>query len=120
MPSALASKWGHILDDTEMTLMVEPYPGTQTIYEYINTCGDVEKTYPPNTTLIATVATDCAFLSALGDIKKFVVMENLGGISIGNAFTHIEDIVIKSTSENIVLWSSVGNLEIQEQKGGMI
>jgi len=79
----------------------------------------VEKTYPPNTTLIATVATDCGRLTAYGDIKKLIVMENLGGIIIGNypSSSHIEEVVVKSTSKDIELWSSVGNLEVQEQQG---
>jgi len=73
----VASKWGHTLDDKEFTLMVEPYPGTQVIYEHLGNCltalTSKKKVYPPNTTLI--VNNPCARLSftALGEITKFVV-----------------------------------------------
>ena len=83
MPSTLTSKWGHILDDTEITGMIEPYPGTQYIFEYISTCEHISRTYPPNTTLITYLATNCASLTAFGDIKKLVVLQNLGLLSVG-------------------------------------
>ena len=57
MTKFLPSKWGHTLDDKEFTLMLEPYPGTQVIYEHFSSdcptnSTTVHKTYPPNTTLI--------------------------------------------------------------------
>ena len=119
MPSALTSKWGHTLDNTEMVGMYEPYPGTQTIVEYISTCERVTKTYPPNTTLIATIAVNCGGLTAFGDIKKLVVLQNHGSLSVGAAGDHIEDVVIKSNSRGIYL-NSVGSLEIQEAKEGFV
>ena len=81
MSDFLPSKWGHTLDDKEFTLMLEPYPGTQVIYEHFSSdcptsTAKVEKVYPPNTTLILN--NPCEFLSfrALGEITKFVVESN--------------------------------------------
>jgi len=56
MTKFLPSKSGHTLDDKEFTLMLEPYPGTQVIYEHFADCPTehtvMKKVYPPNTTLI--------------------------------------------------------------------
>jgi len=38
MTEFLPSKSGHTLDDKEFTLMLEPYPGTEVIYEHLGNC----------------------------------------------------------------------------------
>jgi len=85
MTKFLPSKLGHTLDDKEFTFMLEPYPGTQVIYEYFSSdCPDkltkrtVEKVYPPNTTLV--VSNPCLYvkLTILGEITKLVVESNYG------------------------------------------
>ena len=89
MTQFLPSKWGHTLDDKEFTAMLEPYPGTQVIYEHFSNCPTtttttwVKKSYPPNTTLI--VHNPCSNLSftALGEITKFVVESNWGSLFLG-------------------------------------
>jgi len=77
----LPSKHGHTLDDANMTMLVEPMPGTQVIYEHITDCSDdFTKVYPPNTTLV--VHNRCPInLELLGEVTKLVVDYNpLGSI----------------------------------------
>ena len=94
--------------------MVEPYPGTQVIYQHLSTCGEVNKVYPPNTTLIVNVAVDCAKLKLQGSIKKFVVEQNLGKIYFEDySGASVEEVVIKSTSNELSLDVPMGSLEIQ-------
>ena len=105
-----------------MTVMVEPVPGTQVIYEYLSSCGHVEKTYPPNTTLFVTLAVECAMLTAYGSISKLVVVENHGVLYLGNwnSFAHVEEVVIRSTDGFVAITESVGSLEIQSLTGGSV
>ena len=71
----LPSKFGHTLDDANMTMLVEPIPGTQAIVEYIGDCANTssfKKVYPPNTTLI--LHNTCPiFMDILGEVAKLVV-----------------------------------------------
>ena len=100
--------------------MVEPAPGTQTIYEYISTCTTVKKTYPPNTTLIVNLARECAELQAYGEITKFILEDNKGKVLLigGGAHTSIQDVIIRQISGNgsVHIWSKVDSLEVKYLK----
>ena len=64
-----------------MTLLVEPFPGTQVIYEYIGDCASkdrITKVYPPHTTLIVHNACPRNF-TILGEVTKLVVEYNVHG-----------------------------------------
>jgi len=78
----LTSKWGHTLDDAEFTLMVEPMPGTQAIFEYLNDCPESPKeklkVYPPNSTVIVHNLCENLSFTVLGEVAKLVVQKNLG------------------------------------------
>ena len=104
------SKWDHTLDDKEFTLMLEPYPGTQVIYEHFSSdCPtswtNVRKVYPPNSTLILNNPCKCINLTALGEITKFVVERNYGGVFLGlhTDEVYTKEVVIKSNSGGIAL-----------------
>jgi len=118
------SKWGHTLDDKEFTFMLEPYPGTQVIYEHFSSdCPtddtSMKKVYPPNSTLI--VHNPCANLSftALGEITKLVVEVNWGhlflGESIGKVYT--KEVVIKSNYRLTNINNKTDRVEIQDNQG---
>ena len=76
----LASKWGHKLDNAEITLLIEPTPGTQAIYEYISVCSSSikSKVYPPNSTVIVNNLCATNTLEILGEVTKLVVERNKG------------------------------------------
>jgi len=120
MTEFLTSKW-HTLDDKEFTLMLEPYPGTQVIYEHLGNCPTVwttvKKVYPPNTTLI--VNNPCGYISfwSLGEITKFVVEENYGDLRLGGVdrdAVYTKEVVVKSNHGDISLKNSMDRIEIQE------
>ena len=102
MTEFLPSKWNHTLDDKEFTLMLEPYPGTQVIYEHFGNCTTfnyVDKVYPPNTTLIVNNPCKNLVFTALGEITKLVVESNYGMLSLGSFpvdEVYTREVVIKS------------------------
>ena len=114
------SKWGHVLDDAEITLMLEPIPGTQAIYEYINDCsqpGVMKKVYPPNTSLILNIACQ-KYVTVLGEISKLVVLQNKGSLELG-AWGEVdlvttEEVVIKSNQGSIYTYYSLNSVEVQQ------
>jgi len=65
-------------------MMVEPMPGTQTIYEYLSDCPteftSVSKVYPPNSTVIVNNACPNLWWYVLGEVTKLVVEHNDGSI----------------------------------------
>ena len=78
------SKWGHTLDDTEITLLIEPKPGTQFIYEYISDCSDnVAIVFPPNSTVILNNPCDI-WIQIFGEVTKLVVEKNRGMLDLGS------------------------------------
>jgi len=87
MTQFLPSKSGHTLDDKEFTAMLEPYPGTQVIYEHLGNCPttpiNVTKVYPPNTTLILNNPCQNIAFYAYGEITKLVVESNYGDLYLG-------------------------------------
>ena len=112
------SKWGHILDDANMTMLVQPIPGTQTIYEYINDCsaGTFTKMYPPNSTVI--VYNQCPIdVRLLGEVTKFVVQYNCSNSNLwlgdynGVAFTR--EVVIKQNDGYMFLTNRMNSIDIQ-------
>lgn len=111
----LPSKYGHILDDAQITLLVEPTPGTQAIYEYLSDCyANINKVYPPNTTLILDIK--CGTITVLGELAKVVVERNEdGGIFIGNSVldgVYTKEVVVKSSNSHIWLNNNINSLEI--------
>ena len=78
----------------------------------------MKKVYPPNTTLVANLATECAELHVFGDITKFVLEENKGKLHLGDGSMYIEDVVISQVSGRgkAIIWSQVGNLEVRYLK----
>ena len=114
------SKWGHTLEDAEFTLMLEPYPGTQVIYEHLADCPTrlsyTTKVYPPNTTLI--VNNTCEYLSfkAVGEITKFVVESNVGELYLGKVPDEVytKEVVIKNNSGFIYHNNHIDRVEIEE------
>ena len=104
-----------MLDDAEMSIMVEPYPGTQVIYEFITTCGSMSsKVFPPNSTLIlSNRCTDWIFV--LGEVKKLVVLENNGEIDFGDYFnqTYTEEVVIQNNFGVVIISNKTKAIEIQ-------
>ena len=116
------SKWGHTLDDANMTMLVEPMPGTQVIYEYIDDCskygtwGHLTKVFPPNTTLI--VHNFCPLtLTIVGEVTKLVVEynSNVGEIVLGSGRNSVltQEVVIRSNDGYVGLLNTVKSLEVQ-------
>ena len=122
MTEFLPSKWGHTLDDKEFTLMLEPYPGTQVIYEHLGNCEATEtfvtKVYPPNTTLIVTNPCEHTDFTALGEITKLVVLSNYGDVNLGSVSksneVYTKEVVIKDNSNMVTLWNQIDRVEVQE------
>ena len=123
----MSSKWNHVLDDAEITMMMEPELGTQMIYEFVNTgdCSrnfldqntpEVRKVYPPNSTVI--VYNECSVVQLLGEITKLVVEKNTGTIVLGQMEewdqVSTNSIVIKSSDSTIYSSNTVASLEIQD------
>ena len=131
---ALPSKWGHNLDDAQITMMIEPYPGTQTIFEVFNgDCNrdfeelfDVDewdeiKTYPPNSTVY--VLNNCSAILMFGNITKLVVESNTGSVIIDSATdnrVYIEDVVVKSSNNILFITNEIGSFEIQDLGPGSL
>ena len=117
----LPSKWGHILDDAEITLMLEPIPGTQVIYEFLNDCSrrSLKKVYPPNSTV--RVYNACPLeLTVLGEVAKLVVDYNafngviwLGDLDKLNSVA-TQEVVIRSNYGYISLYNKMKSIEVQE------
>jgi len=99
----LTSKWGHTLDDANITALVEPTPGTQVIYEYINDCPILNdgtnhgKVYPPNSTVI--LHNNCLYprWTVDGEVTKLVIEYNRGKINLGVGFDDVftNEVVVK-------------------------
>ena len=115
------SKWGHTLKKKEFTLMLEPYPGTQVIYEHFGSNCPVEftrvdKVYPPNSTLIVNNPCKDLKFTALGEITKLVVEVNYGQVFLGDSTgkVYTKEVVIKSNNYIIELNNSMNRVEIKE------
>ena len=117
----LPSKY-HTLDDKEFTAMLEPYPGTQVIYEHFGDCPTlpetwVNKVYPPNTTLIVNNPCWNLNINVFGEITKLVVERNYGGLYLGSQETdgvYTKEVVIKSNDNWLRLNNNMDRVEIQE------
>ena len=111
----LPSKSGHTLDDAEFTIMVEPMPGTQLIYEHLRDCTtNVTKTYPPNTTLVVNNTCKKA-LTILGEVTKLIVEKNEGTLHLGWFIDEVytSEVVIKENKGKISLRNTMDRVEIQ-------
>jgi len=67
--------------------MLEPAPGTQSIYEYISDCAEdgeeILKVYPPNSTVIVYNTCPYTVLGVLGEVTKLIVEHNSGCVALG-------------------------------------
>ena len=96
--------------------MVEPYPGTQVIYEHFGcTYETVTKVYPPNTTLILNNPCDVFTFTALGEITKLVVESNYGRLFLGSNRDEVytKEVVVKNNDGWIYLNNSMDRVEVQ-------
>jgi len=104
--------------------MSEPYPGTQVIYEHFADCPTKytaeTKSYPPNTTLIVNNPCEHFVFDVQGEITKLVVESNYGGVYLKYKYTPndedypTKEVVVKSNSGTIYVYSRVARIEIQE------
>ena len=113
----LPSKF-HTLQSAEFTAMLEPFPGTQLIYEQFRDCGaGFTKVYPPNSTVFVNNTCASGSITIAGEVTKLIVERNDGWLKLDGNGVHTNEVVIKQSTGHLIVHNDLDRMEIQSHSG---
>ena len=80
----------------DLSVLVQPVPGTVLVAEVINDCRAHKKQYPAGTTVALSVK--CGSMEIVGFVNSVIVVENLGTITIDTDYKNLTWLKIKNSA----------------------